>query len=140
MMDSKGTILRSNHGKPVSIIQGKSQIFHSLEKAINEMKQGTKRKIAVPHNEAYGPYRENLVVKIPKSDLKTKPAVGEICELKLDDGSKINMKIIDDKNESYILDGNHPLAGIDLIFNLDIIDRRRATPTEIKTGKIQIDH
>ena len=140
MMDSKGTIIESNQGRPVSIIQGRDEIFHPVEKAIAHMKEGTKRKVAVRSNEAYGPHRDELVVQVPQSELKSQPKLGEVYELKLDDGSKVEMKIVDDKNGVYTLDGNHPLAGVDLLFNLDIVRRRPATSSEIQSGKIQLDH
>lgn len=137
MMDAKGNLIESSNGNPVSIIQGQNQLFKVLEDSIANLKVGSKRKVAIRSLEAFGAYEDDYLVKITKDELNLSPEVGEIIDLTLKDGSTIPMRVKELDGDSYVLDGNHELAGVDLLFNIEITNRRPASGSEIKSGKIQ---
>lgn len=121
----------------MSIVEGKDQVFSALEKGMKSLLPGDKKLIVVECNDAFGAYDDSLLVKIPESELSDNPQIGDFYNMALEDGSKIRMKVQAKRKEHYLLDGNHPLAGFDLLFEVTIKDRRKASSSEIKTGKAQ---
>ena len=137
MMDSRGVLIEASQKEPLSIISGKSHTFKPIENAALKMKKGESKRIPVRSKDAFGDYNEDLVLQVPKSKFESSPKIGDTFEMELEDGSIIKMKMADEKDDVCILDGNHSLAGIDLLFEIEIISRREATAHEIKTGKIK---
>jgi len=136
MMDSKGTLIESSMDEPISIISGKNHIFKPVENAVVKMSEGDTKRIPVRSNEAFGDYNEDLVYQIPTSKFENVPKVGDSFEMEIEDGTVINMNMVDEKNGVCILDGNHTLAGVDLLFEIEVVKRRLANAQEIKTGKV----
>lgn len=136
MMDSRGRLIESSQEEPISIVEGKHQIFDFLEKALLKLKPGDQKRVAINSKDAFGGYDTNLVVQIPQSRFGDIPNIGDVFDMDDDGGSVIKMKIVDEKNGLFILDGNHQLAGVDLLFEIEVLKRRPATLKEIRTGKI----
>lgn len=137
MMDTKGNIIESSNGTPVSIIQGQGQLFKVLEDSMANLLVGSKRKVAVRSLEAFGAYDDDYLIRISKEELKLSAEIGEIIDLTIKDGSTIPMRVKEINKDHYLLDGNHELAGIDLLFNIEITGRRPATVAEIKSSNVQ---
>ena len=139
MMDSKGNLLDSSDDKPVAIIRGKNQVFDRVENAISNLSIGETKRVAVQCNEAYGEYNPELVLQVPRSKMRGNLTIGSNYEVESDDGTSINMTLVDEKNDIFILDGNHTFAGIDLLFQVEVVKRRMATTHEKKTGNIKLE-
>ncbi len=102
---------------------GHREVFSRIEKAILGMKpKGTKR-ITVLSDDAYGPRFEELVQTLPRSLLPATmtPKPGETIELRDQNGSIISCTIVEVKAGSVRIDLNHPLAGKDLIFEVEVL-------------------
>jgi len=119
-----GEVFDTSEGmEPLEIQVGFNQIIPGLENQMIGMVEGEKKEIFVPYQDAYGEYREDLVVRVPRANLPEGfPAQpGLLLELQGEDGSPFTVTISDVTEEEIVLDANHPLAGKDLIFRIEII-------------------
>jgi FKBP-type peptidyl-prolyl cis-trans isomerase SlpA len=103
---------------------GQSQLIPGFEQGIVDMKVKEKKTINIPKEEAYGEIKDELVQEVPKSQLPEdiKPEVGMGLVSKTQSGEDINLVVKDIKEDSIVVDGNHPLAGKDLIFDLEVVE------------------
>ena len=136
MMDSKGQTIESTQRSPLSVIEGKQQVFGALERALLKLKPGDRKRIAINSKDAFGEYNTDLVVQVPQSKFNELPRIGDVFNMDGDNGSPIKMTVVDEKHGLFILDGNHYLAGVDLLFEIDFIKQRPATSEERRTGKV----
>lgn len=136
MMDSKGQIIESTQKSPLSVIEGKQQVFEALEKALLKLKPGDRKRIAINSKDAFGEYNTDLVVQVPQSNFNELPRIGDVFNMDGDNGSPIEMTVVDEKNGLFILDGNHYLAGVDLLIEIDFLKQRPATSQERRTGNV----
>jgi len=127
-----GQVFDSSEGKdPIEFTLGQGQLIPGFEKGLINMKLNEKKTINIPKDEAYGDSREDLIQEVQKSELpeEIKPEVGMGLVSKSQDGREMNLVIAEVKEESIVVDGNHPLAGKDLIFDLEVVEIKE---TEIK--------
>ncbi len=111
-------------GEPLKFTMGQGQLIPGFEKGIVDMKVKEKKTINIPKEEAYGEIRDDLVQEVPKNQLPEdiKPEVGMGLVSKTQNGQDINLVVKDVKEDSIVVDGNHPLAGKDLIFDLEVVE------------------
>ena len=127
-----GQVFDSSEGKePIEFTLGQGQLIPGFEKGLIDMKLNEKKTINISKDEAYGDSREDLIQEVQKSELpeEIKPEVGMGLVSKSQDGREMNLVIAEVKEESIVVDGNHPLAGKDLIFDLEVVEIKE---TEIK--------
>ncbi len=120
-----GQVFDSSEGKePIEFTLGQGQLIPGFEKGLIDMKLNEKKTINIPKDEAYGDSREDLVQEVQKSELpeEIKPEIGMGLVSKSQDGREMNLVISDVKEDSIVVDGNHPLAGKDLIFDLEVVE------------------
>ncbi len=130
-----GEILDRSAGQPLTFLTGVGEIIPGLESRMYGMKEGEKREIVVPAEEAYGLPDPNLIQKAPREyfegiDLE----VGLPLQAQTPEGQIINMVVVDFDENTVTVDLNHPLAGRDLVFEVEIVNIREATPDEILHG------
>ncbi len=111
-------------GEPIKFTIGKGEFIPGFEKGIIDMKVNEKKTINIPKEEAYGAINEELVQEVPKNQLPEdiKPEVGMGLVSKTQSGQDINLVVKDVKEDSIVVDGNHPLAGKDLTFELEVVE------------------
>ena len=111
-------------GEPIEFTMGQGQLIPGFEKGLIDMKVNEKKTINIPKEEAYGEPREELVQEVQKSQLpdEIKPEVGMGLVSKSPDGQEMNLVVKDVKEETIVVDGNHPLAGKDLVFDLEVVE------------------
>jgi len=111
-------------GEPIEFTMGQGQLIPGFEKGLINMKVNEKKTINIPKEEAYGEPREELVQEVQKSQLpeEIKPEVGMGLVSKSPDGQEMNLVVKDVKEETIVVDGNHPLAGKDLVFDLEVVE------------------
>ena len=88
------------------------------------MKLNEKKTINMTKDDAYGEVNETLIQEVKKTDLPQdmEPKVGMGLVSKSPDGQEINLMVVEVKEETIVIDGNHPLAGRDLIFDLEVVE------------------
>ncbi len=120
-----GTVFdQSKEDEPLEFTIGESQIIPGFEKAVADMNIGERKKIEIPTDEAYGPHREELVGAIERQRLpeEIKPEIGQMLRVGQEEGQTMLVRIVDVSDEEVTLDGNHPLAGQDLTFEIELVE------------------
>lgn len=105
----------------------------ALSKGLENLKAGEKRRITLDAAQAYGFYDPEMVLTMPRQDFPTvKKVRNKAVPIALNvDGRKKLFRVIEVNAETITLDGNHPLAGQDLVFEIEAISVRDATPEEV---------
>ena len=116
-----GEVFDSSEGKdPLSFIIGNGQIIPGFENAIMGKNVGDKVTIEIEPKEAYGEYREDLLIKVENDQLPGPVEVGQV--LQADNGGQpVNVTVKEVNEVHVIIDGNHPLCGKNLIFEIEVI-------------------
>ncbi|MGK0307843.1 MAG: FKBP-type peptidyl-prolyl cis-trans isomerase 2 [Urechidicola sp.] len=121
---SNGQVFDSSEGKePLEFTLGQGQLIPGFEKGLIDMKLKEKKTITIDKNEAYGKINDDLIQEVNKNELPQDmtPEVGMGLVSKSPDGQEMNLRVVEVKEESVVIDGNHPLAGKDLIFDLEVV-------------------
>lgn len=136
LKDSNGNVLESSFGdEPLSYLEGVGQIIPGLESALHGLKQGDKRSVHVKAADAYGEHDQELVVQVPRAQIpKDNVQVGD--KFHADSGQgQMQVVVVTDVSDSHVtVDGNHPLSGQDLSFDVEITEVRAATKEELTHG------
>lgn len=111
-------------GEPVEFTLGQGQLIPGFEKGLIDMKVSEKKTINIPKEEAYGEPMDELIQEVSKEQLPQdiKPEVGMGLVSKTPDGREMNLLVTEVKEETIVVDGNHPLAGKDLVFDLEVVE------------------
>lgn len=109
---------------PQEITLGSGQIFPQIEQALAGMKVGDSETVAIASDNAFGPRRGELVMDLPRDQLPAEPAPqpGMVLNVQTPDGKQLAFVILKVEEETVKADGNHPLAGEDLTFELTLRD------------------
>ena len=121
---TNGQVFDSSEGKePLELTLGKGQIIPGLEKGLIDMKLNEKKTITIAEEEAYGGINDDLKQEVKRSELPEDiiPEVGMGLVSKSPDGQEMNLRVVEVSEETIVVDGNHPLAGKDLIFDLEVV-------------------
>ncbi|HET8752832.1 MAG TPA: peptidylprolyl isomerase [Salinimicrobium sp.] len=110
--------------EPLEFTMGKGQLIPGFEKGILDMKVNEKKTVEIPAEEAYGAPRQELIQEVKKDQLpeEIKPEVGMGLVSKNPDGQEMNLVVSEVKEDTIVVDGNHPLAGKDLVFDLEVVE------------------
>lgn len=129
-------VIDSNKGQaPLEFMMGRGQVIPGLEKELANLSSGDKKVIMVSAEDAYGPRREDAVETVPAEQFAgIELEVGMQLYGQSEEGQTIMVTVISFDKESVTVDYNHPLAGKDLTFSVDIKDVRDATEAEIESG------
>ncbi len=128
-----GAIIESSQeAEPITFLVGAGEIIQGLENRMLGMKQGERRTIEVPAEEAYGPRDPNQIQRVPREYFSNIPLEkGITLQAHTPDGRTVTMVVVNFDEEEVVVDLNHPLAGKDLLFEVEIVGIREATPEEI---------
>jgi len=124
-------------GQTLEFITGKGQIIPGLEKGLEGMAVGESGDIFVPASEAYGEYKDDAIQTLPREQF-------EGIELKEgltlygqgEQGQTVQVTVKEFNDSDVTIDFNHPLAGKDLMFSVNVVSARAATDDEISTGVV----
>jgi FKBP-type peptidyl-prolyl cis-trans isomerase SlyD len=126
----------SNGGEPLAILIGHNNIIPGLEKAMEGREAGEKFELDVPAAEAYGERREGLNQRIPKKhfgEQRLMPGMQVVLQTNFGPRAvtieKVGMSVVD-------VDLNHPMAGKDLHFDIEIVEVREASAEEVEHGHV----
>jgi peptidylprolyl isomerase len=108
---------------PLAFELGKGQVVPGFDRAVTGMEVGEKQTVTILSDDAYGPRVEQLVLTAPKENLPEgyEPQVGEMMGLETKDGHQMDVVITHVDEDSVKMDGNHPLAGKDLTFEMELV-------------------
>ncbi|MFC7357397.1 peptidylprolyl isomerase [Jejudonia soesokkakensis] len=109
--------------EPLEVTLGQGKLIPGFEKGIVSMKVNEKKTVKIPKSEAYGDVQKELFHSVPKENLpeEIKPEVGMGLMSKNPDGSERQLRVAEVNDDHIIVDANHPLAGKDLTFDLEVV-------------------
>ena len=139
LKDEKGSVLDSTEkGNPFLYIQGHQNIIPGLETELEGKTKGDVFKVSIQPKDGYGETNPNLIQEIPKDQFPEPAEIQEGMQFQADTPEGPMILTVLEILESVIkVDGNHPLAGKDLHFEVQVVDVREATPEEIDHGHVQ---
>jgi peptidylprolyl isomerase len=120
-----GTTFDSSEGRdPLEFKVGNGDVIRGFDEGVTGMSVGEKKTVHIPANEAYGQKDESRVVEFPRENFPPdlQPEIGMQLNMSNGAGQVIPVVIVEVGNESVTLDANHPLAGEDLIFDIELVD------------------
>ena len=110
--------------EPLSFRLGQKQILPKLESEIIGMSVGEKKTVAVDANDAYGPHQKQAIQKIPRTEIPdgVDLTVGNNLQATGHDGEIVPLRVLAANEETVTLDANHPLAGHNLTFEIELLE------------------
>lgn len=137
--DRMGKVIGTTYSRDVFAQDGISKDLHfDLNSVVSTLKPGDKKQIELSADEAYGYYDTKKVMEIDRTQLPAErnPRLGEKIVQYLDDGKEAFFHVTKITGDRITLDGNHPLAGQDLIFEIEATNTRMSSAEELKQTKI----
>lgn len=123
-----GSIFDSSEGRdPLEFVMGGGMIIPGFEKAVDGKNVGDKISVSIPPEQAYGQRNEEMVLIVPRNEVpdSIQPETGMQLRLTLEEG-ELDVIVSRVTDEEVELDGNHPLAGKTLHFDIDIVEIKAA--------------
>jgi peptidylprolyl isomerase len=120
-----GTVFDSSRGRePLEFTLGSGQVISGFDSAVEGMEVGETRSTRIPVEEAYGPRRDDLLLEIDREQVpeSIEVSVGTQLQLQQEDGRSVPVTVAEVGSQTITLDGNHPLAGHDLDFELELLE------------------
>jgi FKBP-type peptidyl-prolyl cis-trans isomerase SlyD len=136
LRDAGGRVLdTSRGGAPMPFLEGTGQIIEGLEEPLQQMTPGEKRTVVVPPERAYGMREAELVQKVPRANLPVDDLkVGDQFQTGPDRSAPV-VTVMAIEGDEVLLDANHPLAGQELHFEVELVTARAATPAELQQAQ-----
>ncbi len=120
-----GTTFDSSEGRdPLAFEVGSGMVIPGFDAGVTGMEKGEKKTIVIPSDEAYGPKLDEMIMEFPKERFPEdmKPEIGMSLNMSNQDGQSFPVVIKEVKEDVVVLDANHPLAGKDLTFDLELVE------------------
>jgi len=125
----------SEGGEPMSFVTGAGNVIPGIEKAVEGRGPGDCLEVTIPPAMAYGEYDHDLVKRVPKTAFEGVEQLKVGMTFQTNTGTEAQVvKVIAIDGKLVMVDANHPLAGLTLYFELDILGVRPATEKEIEQG------
>ena len=136
LKDKQGRLLDSSEGQePLAFIHGEGQIIPGLEHRMEGLETGDQKTFVIPAAEAYGERNEEWVVTAGRADLPGSAKVGDRFQGGEEDDAPV-FAVMSIEGDRVTLDANHPLAGMELHFDVRVTEKRPATEEEIAHGHV----
>lgn len=138
LTNQDGLLLDSSEGRePLTYMHGKQMLIPGLENQLEGKAIGEKFTANVAAAEAYGEKNAEMVQVVPKENFSGDGELAAGLQIQIDTNQGTQMAIITKvEGEDVTIDMNHPLAGMDLSFDVEIVDVREATKEEIEHGHV----
>jgi FKBP-type peptidyl-prolyl cis-trans isomerase 2 len=114
----------SRDSQPLEFTVGEGNVIPGFDKAVLDMEVGEKKSVEIAPDEAYGLRREELVVAVERAEFPShiEPSIGQRLQMQQPEGDPVNLVITDMSDETVTLDANHPLAGMTLLFDVEMME------------------
>ncbi|MFK8181852.1 MAG: peptidylprolyl isomerase [Phormidesmis sp.] len=114
----------SKNREPLEFVLGSGMVIPGFDAAVTGLEPGESVTATIPTAEAYGPYNQEMVADIEKENIPAdfELAIGQRLQMQVPNGDAMAVTVTDIKGDIITLDGNHPLAGQDLTFELELVE------------------
>ena len=138
LKDDNGNILDSSNDGNFAYLHGSNNIIPGLENALTGKSAGDEVEVTVSPTEGYGERNDSMVQAVPRDmfDSEQEIEVGMQFHAQSPEGDMVVVTVMDVDDDDITVDGNHPLAGMNLNFGVKVIDIREATTEEIDHGHV----
>ena len=136
LKDSEGTLIdQADKNQPFAFIQGVGNIIPGLENALEGKGVGDKINVSIEPAQAYGERDDNLMQTLSKEMFEGVDEISPGMQFHAQTNQGMSVVTVTEvENDQITVDGNHPLAGLTLNFDVDVIDIRDATEEELEHG------
>lgn len=128
---TNGETFDSSEGRePLEFEVGAGMVIKGFDDGVTGMSVGEKKTVNIPVDNAYGPRNDEMVIEFPKDRLPQDMQLEEGMPLMMSNGSgqQFQVVVVEVKDDIVVLDANHPLAGEDLIFDIELVEIVGAKP------------
>ena len=126
-----GTTFDSSEGRqPLEFEVGSGMVIKGFDDGVTGMSVGDKKTVLIPAENAYGPVQKEMVFEFPRANFPPDitPEIGMTLQMHSEDGQEMPVLITGVNMDSILLDANHPLAGKELIFDIELVDIKGKSP------------
>ncbi len=136
LRDGEGNVLDKSAGEPLTFLSGVGHLIPGLESKLVEMSVGDKATVNVPAEDAYGEHNPEFTAKVPRENFPEEVEAGQQFQAEADDGQIAIVTVTEVTETEVTIDQNHPLAGMDLTFDVEIATSREASEEEVAHGHV----
>lgn len=138
LTDNEGKVIDQSEDGSFAYLQGAGNIIPGLENALAGKSTGEELSVNVSPEEAYGVRDESMLQQVPKNMFEDtgQIAIGTQFHAQGPNGEMLVVTVIEVQEEHVVVDGNHPLAGVELNFDVKIIEVRDASEEEVEHGHV----
>jgi FKBP-type peptidyl-prolyl cis-trans isomerase SlyD len=138
LKDDNGTVLDTSTEGNFAYLHGANNIIPGLENALTGKSAGDEVDISVSPAEGYGEHNETMIQAVPRDmfDSEQEIQVGMQFHAESPEGEMIVVTVTNVEDDDVTVDGNHPLAGVNLNFGVKVIDIREASEEEVEHGHV----
>ena len=138
LKDADDQVIDTSEGRePLAYIHGTGQIIPGLEKALEGKGAGEDVSVTITPEEGYGERDDSMVMQIPREQFEGADQIepGMQFQAETDEGVRI-LTVLEAGDQEVTVDGNHPLAGVTLNFNVNVVEVRDASQEELDHGHV----
>ena len=120
-----GSVFDSSEGHdPLEFTVGSGQVIDGFDQAVIGLIPGETRKVVVSPEEGYGNHLPEMIAEVEKHLIpdQDKLMLGSMLEVSLEDGQSLEVQVVEITDDCVVLDGNHPLAGKELHFEIEMLE------------------
>jgi FKBP-type peptidyl-prolyl cis-trans isomerase SlyD len=138
LTDDEGTVVDKSEGGNFLYLHGASNIIPGLEQALEGKAAGDELTVAVEPKDGYGERNDEMTQVVPREMFESETEIqpGMQFHAQSPDGQMLVVTVVDVNDEKVTVDGNHPLAGVNLNFDVKVVDVRDATQEELDHGHV----
>lgn len=138
LTNAQNQVLDSTGPEPFLYLHGHQNVIPGLEKVLDGKNQGDSLKVSIPAAEAYGERNEKLIATVPLDRFSRVDTVKEGMQFHAEtpDGELQMVTVTKVEGNTVTIDGNHPMAGLDLNFDVSVLDVREASEEELRHGHV----
>lgn len=135
---------KSEPGAPMEYLHGHDEVPAALERQLEGLEPGAKKRVEMGPGEAYGQHDPDAIVAVPRSEFPPDSELvpGDVVPVQLQDeegnaleGESIDMRVVEISPDAIVLDANHPLAGQRVVFDVEILSVKLLHADEIEARK-----
>lgn len=140
LTDAEGEVIDESKGQPLPYLHGAGNIVPGLEKEMLGKDAGDAFSVVVQPEEGYGPVYPEMIQQVPREAFQGVDEIqpGMQFEASTDAGPR-SVVVREVTDEAVTVDGNHPLAGQTLNFDIEVVEIRDATEQELEHGHVHLD-